>query len=115
MNFIKFNIHNIREGILTVNKKHFTCISDQKLNIGDVIMHPQYTRLIADGINTFVIKEIEEERPSIGDWKTTPSTFRKIVYKKETIPFSVAKQAGYVKTEIVTENGKQQEKNFLML
>lgn len=115
MNFVKFNIHNKREGILTVIKSYLTCISDQQIIDNDVLMHPQYTRIAVDGISTLVVKEVSEERPSQGEWVDKPSTFRRILYKRESIPFDVVKQAGYAKSEIVTEGGKQVEKTFLML
>ena len=116
MNMIRFNIHNSREGILTVNKTHLTCISDQVISNGDVLLHPQYTRISGDGVSTFVVDEIDEERPSRGDWeKPPPSTFRRIKFKKEIIPSKVMKEAGYLHTETVMEKGKTIEKIFLKL
>lgn len=115
MNMIRLNIHNSREGILTVNKTHLTCISDQEINKGDYLLHPQYTRVVGDGVSTFMVDDIEEERPSRGEWNGTPSIFRKVKFKKETIPTSVMKDKGFVQVDEVVENGKKVEKIFLKI
>lgn len=116
MNIVKMNIHSSREGILTVNPPYFTCISDQKITDGDVIMHPQYSKVINGNVFTFVINKVEEERPSKGDWKgKEPSTFRKVSFKKETISGQIIKEAGLLKTELVkNDKGVMEEKNFLI-
>lgn len=110
------NIHNSREGILTITPPYFTCISDQAISSGDVIMHPQYSKVINGNVNTFVVNEVTEERPSRGDWKDKePSTFRKILFKKETIPGNIMKAAGLLKTEIVkNDKGVEEQKTFLI-
>jgi len=112
---VRFNIHNSREGILTVNKTHLTCISDQPISNGDALLHPQYARIVTDGVSAFVVDDIEEERLSRGEWQTTPSTFRKIKFKRETIPTGIMKEAGFVQVEEVIEQGKKVEKVFLKI
>lgn len=116
MNIVKINISNSREGILTVTPPYFTCISDQYICKGDVIMHPQYSKVINGNVFTFVVNEVIEERPSKGDWKgKTPSTFRKLSFEKKTIPGSVIKEAGLLKTELVkNDKGVMEEKTFLI-
>lgn len=75
MNVVKIGISNSREGILTINSSIFTCISDQKINSGDVIIHPQYSKVKDGDVFTIVCEDILEERPSKGDWKDKqPST-----------------------------------------
>lgn len=115
MSILKFNIHNRREGILTIfdNKNYFTCISDQQIVDGDIILHVQYSKILPEGVRTFVVKKIHEERPSKGDWGgVDPSTWRKIEYTKELIPTNLLKEAGFIRGEMVTENGKTFEKIF---
>lgn len=116
MNIIKINISNSREGILTITPPYFTCISDQKISEGDVIMHPQYSKVINGDVYSFVVSEVLEERPSRGDWKgKEPSTWRKVQFEKKTIPGDVMKEAGYLKTEMVKDDkGVMQQKSFLI-
>lgn len=115
MNMVRFNIHNSREGILTVSKSQLTCISDQLIQEGDAILHPQYTRITGEGVSTFFVDIVEEERPSSGEWKDQPSTFRRISFSKKVIDKQIMKDAGYLMTEEVTENGKRVEKMFLKI
>lgn len=115
MNIVKLSISNSREGILTINDKFFTCISDQKINKGDVVLHPQYTKVINGDVRTFIIEDIQEERPSNGDWKDKPpSTFRRCVFKKENISGKTMKELGYLQTEMVKDDkGIIQEKTYI--
>lgn len=116
MNVVKMGISNSREGILTVSPQHFTCISDQKICAGDVIMHPQYSKVKDGDVFTFVVDDVLEERPSRGDWKDKqPSTFRKVSFKKQTISGKVMKELGYLQTEMVKDDkGVVQQKTFLV-
>lgn len=116
MNVVKMGISNSREGILTINQSLFTCISDQKICAGDVIMHPQYSKVKDGDVFTFVVDNVIEERPSRGDWKDKqPSTFRKISFKKQTISGKIMKELGYLQTEIVKDDkGVTTEKTFLV-
>lgn len=116
MNIIKMNIHNSREGILTIDNKNslFSCISDQKICEGDVIMHPEYSKVLDGDVQTFVVESILEERPSRGEWKSTPSTWRNISFKKERIPGRIMKELGYLQTEeYYDEKGKKATKTFI--
>ena len=115
MNIIKFNINNSREGILTIGKDTFTCISDQSILNGDVILHIQYAKVVNGDVLCMAVDEVIEQRPSRGEWETSPSTFRRIKFKKETISGSVMKEAGYLKTELVRDGNSQVEKTFLMI
>lgn len=116
MNIVKINVQNSREGILTIDKDYFTCISDQAILENDVILHESYTKLVGVDVNTIVVDRIVEERPSKGDWKDkVPTTWRKCEYTRKNISSNVIKEAGYLKTEIIIEQGKQVEKIFLMI
>lgn len=116
MNIIKMGISNSREGILTTHPSYFTCISDQKITKGDIILHPQYSKVVGGDVFTFVVDDVLEERHSRGDWKDKlPSTFRKLSFKKETIPGKVMKELGYLQTDMVKdEKGVVQQKTFLV-
>lgn len=115
MNLIKFGISSSREGILTLFPEYFTCMTDQVLSEGDVILHPQHSKVIGDDVRTFVVKEITEERPCRGDWRDKPpSTFRKIIYKKENIPGKVLREIGLLVTEEVRNEKNQIEKKTFL-
>jgi hypothetical protein len=117
MNIVKMNIHNSREGILTLNKENFTCITDQQIKKDDIILHPLYSKVNGGGdVFTFVVKEIIEERPSRGDWKDkTPSTWRSVRFAKETIPGKKLEEIGLLKSEEVKKDkGVWEKKTFLV-
>lgn len=116
MGLIKFNIHNSRECILTIGRGSLTCITDQSIKEGDVILHPLYSKVVGVDVSTIVVKSIDDERPSRGDWKTPrPATFRQCSYERRLVPGSSLKEAGYLRTEVINEGGKQVEKAFLQL
>ena len=115
MNIVKMSIHSHREGVLTINKDIFTCISDQDIKEDDIILHPLYSKVNGGDVFTFIVKEVIEQRPSRGDWATVPSTFRKIRFSKETIPGKIMNELGYLKTEDVkNDRGQYERKTFLV-
>lgn len=60
-----------REGILTIKKDHITILSDQAIEVGDVLFSKGFVG--TDGKpRLFNVTEIEERRPSRGDWNDTP-------------------------------------------
>lgn len=114
MNVVKFNIHNSREGVLTIQDNQLKCISDQEISNGDVLLHPQYSKVLDTGVATFTLANVIEERPSKGDWgNRTPSTWRRIEFKKEIIPHSVMKDLGHLRVEEQVVNGQKVAKAFL--
>ena len=114
MNVVKINIHNSREGILTLNGTTFTCISDQEIKQDDIVIHPQYSRVIDGDVFTFVVKNVLEQRPSRGDWNgKQPATWRHVEFKKEKINGRQLAEIGIVRTEEVIENGNKVNKTFI--
>jgi hypothetical protein len=117
MNIVKMSIHNYREGILTKNEKFFTCISDQCISDGDIILHPQYSKVIDGNVATMVVDQVVEERPSKGEWKNNkPSTFRNCSYKREVIPGKVMSELGYLRQETVYDESSKKniKKTFIV-
>jgi len=115
MNYVKFNVQNAREAILTHKQGTITSISDQEISNGDVLIHMMYSKPMDTGLSTFVVKEITEERLGKGYYpNNTHPTWRSMIVERHIIPYKELEEKGFVRVSQAQENGKTVTKAQLL-
>jgi hypothetical protein len=115
MNYVKFNVQNSREAILTHKNGKVTTVTDQVISKGDALIHMMYSKTLDTGLSTFVVKEIIEEREGKGSYpKSNPPTFRSMEVERMLIPYKELEEKGFVRVSQQQENGKTVTKAQLL-